>query len=107
MGKEFQVNSLEDMCDLMCNNYLPEDCEEENMEADDWIHEASEKIQALEETIEDLREKLRKERKKKKRWKRKYLEMVVDYNELKMIHDDMCRSHNTQDYFHEPFRIGD
>ena len=29
MGKEFQVNSLEDMCDLMCNNYICEDEPEE------------------------------------------------------------------------------
>lgn len=24
MGKEFVVNSLEELCDLMCNNRLPE-----------------------------------------------------------------------------------
>ena len=24
MGAEFEVNSLEDMCSLMCDNYIPE-----------------------------------------------------------------------------------
>ncbi len=28
MGKEFVVNSLEDMCALMCDNYIPEENEE-------------------------------------------------------------------------------
>lgn len=32
MGKEFVVNSLEDMCNLMCDNYIPEEKEEEK-----WI----------------------------------------------------------------------
>lgn len=32
MGKEFVVNSLEDMCNLMCDNYIPEEDEEEK-----WI----------------------------------------------------------------------
>ena len=42
----------------------------------------------------ELKEKLRKERKKKKRWKNKYLKLIVDFNELKRIHDDMCRTFN-------------
>ena len=25
MGREFIVSSLEDMCDLMCDNYIPEE----------------------------------------------------------------------------------
>lgn len=25
MGKEFKVSSLEDMCNLMCDNYIPEE----------------------------------------------------------------------------------
>lgn len=34
MGKEFIVNSFEDMCDLMCNNYIPEeDIEDE----EEWV----------------------------------------------------------------------
>ena len=32
MGMEIQVNSLEDMCDLMCNNYIKEDNKEQK-----WI----------------------------------------------------------------------
>lgn len=28
MGMEIQVNSLEDMCDLMCNNYIKQDNQE-------------------------------------------------------------------------------
>ena len=33
MGKEFVVNSLEDMCDIMCGNYIPE----EDVEDETWI----------------------------------------------------------------------
>lgn len=29
MGIVVEINSLEEMCDLMCDNMLPDDCEDE------------------------------------------------------------------------------